>query len=51
MTHWYRWRKYVPELYGQRCRVLARGKMNSVLIEFENGLRHVVSRYAIRKLK
>ena len=51
-THVYRWRKYRPELYGQRCRVLVRGKsMNSCLVEFESGERHIVSRYAVRKLK
>lgn len=51
MTHWFRWRKYNPPLYGLRCRVLARGGMNSVLIQFENGVRCVCSRYAIRRLK
>lgn len=51
MTHFYRWRKYLPALYGRRCRVLARGSLNSCLVEFECGLRHVVSRYAVRKLK
>lgn len=34
---------------GQRCRVLVRGKMNSALIEFEDGYRAVVSRNAIRR--
>lgn len=47
--HVYRWKKYRPELYGQRCRVLARGAMNSCLVEFADGTRHVVSRYAVRK--
>ncbi len=37
-------------LKDRPCRVVARGKMNSVLIEFENGQREVVSRYAIRKV-
>jgi hypothetical protein len=49
--HVYRWRKYHPSLYGRRCRVLARGAMNSVLVEFADGVRHVVSRYAVRKAK
>lgn len=35
---------------GQRCRVLVRGKMNSALIEFEDGFRAVVSRNALRKI-
>jgi hypothetical protein len=47
----YRWRKYRPELCGQRCRVLARGKMNSALVEFESGVKHVVSRNALRRVK
>lgn len=34
---------------GRRCRVLARGRMNSVLIEFlDNGERTVTSRYALK---
>lgn len=45
---WY-WRKNLPERKGQRCRVVARGKMNSIEIEFEDGVRHIVSRYAVRK--
>lgn len=36
-------------LYKKRFRILARGKMNSVLVEFENGQREVISRNAIRK--
>lgn len=39
-------------LYGRACRVVARGRMNSVLIEFtDNGQREVVSRYAVRKVQ
>jgi hypothetical protein len=34
---------------GQRCRLLARGSMNSALIEFEDGFRAVVSRNALRR--
>lgn len=36
---------------GQRCRVLARGSMNSILVEFEDGYRVVTSRYAVRRAK
>lgn len=36
-------------LYGRRCRVWARGRMNSVGIEFEDGERAIVSRNALRK--
>lgn len=53
MTHdrVYRWRKYRPDLFGRRCRVIARGRMNSALVEFEDGTQHVVSRNAIRKVR
>lgn len=34
---------------GQRCRVLVRGKMNSCLVEFEDGFKAVTSRNALRK--
>lgn len=36
---------------GQSCIVLVRGAMNSALVEFEDGERHVVSRNALRRLK
>ena len=51
VTHYWRWRVNLPERYGTGCRVLARGRMNSILIEFEDGVRHVVSRYAVRRIK
>ena len=43
------WRKRLPERKGQRCRVLAHGALNSILIQFEaDGLRVITSRYAVR---
>lgn len=39
------------DLFGRRCRLLARGAMNSALVEFENGEREVVSRNALRKVQ
>jgi hypothetical protein len=45
---WY-WRKILPDRHGQACRVVAHGKKNSVLVEFEDGFRAVTSRYAVRK--
>lgn len=38
-------------LKDRRCRVIARGKKNSVMIEFEGGQREIVSRNSIRKRK
>ena len=34
---------------GRRCRLIAVGRMNSCLLEFENGERLLTSRNAIRK--
>jgi len=47
--HIWFWKTRLPERKGQRCRVLARGKMNSILVEFEDGYRVVTSRFAVRK--
>jgi len=38
------------KMKGRTCRVLCRGKMNSCMLEFENGDRTVTSRNAIRKV-
>jgi hypothetical protein len=43
------WRSRLPERKGQRCRVLVRGKRNTVLVEFEDGVRFVTSRHAVRR--
>jgi hypothetical protein len=39
----------LPERYMTRCRVIARGKMNSCLVEFEDGYRVVTSRNYLMK--
>jgi len=48
---YYAWRNNEKRLtmYRRKCRVVVRGKMNSCLVEFEDGQREVVSRNAIRK--
>jgi len=43
------WRARLPERKGQPCRVVARGVLNSVLVEFADGFRVVTSRYAVRR--
>ena len=51
---WYRycWRNNVKrlQLFGRKCRILAQGNRNSVLIEFENGDKEIVSRRALRRI-
>ena len=48
----YRWRVHtrLPERFGQTCRVLIRGGMNSALVEFLDGARVVTSRNYVRKI-
>lgn len=36
---------------GQRCRVLVRGRKNSVLVEFEDGYQVITCRYAVRRIQ
>lgn len=49
----FRWRVRTrfPERFGQRCRVLVRGAMNSATVQFEDGFEVVTSRNYIRKVK
>ena len=49
MTHVWRWRARLPDRHGKRCEILARGRMNSILVRFTDGLRVVTSRYAVRR--
>jgi hypothetical protein len=53
MTYPYIWRvkSRLPERKGTLCRVLARGKMNSALVEFEDGYKVITSRNYFRKVK
>jgi hypothetical protein len=50
--YYYAWKNNEKRqtLYKRACRVMARGRMNSCLIEFENGQREVVSRNAVKRL-
>jgi hypothetical protein len=45
------WGSSGSPLYGRRCRIVARGAMNSRLIEFEDGSLHCVSGNALRRVK
>lgn len=52
MTYPYYWRvrTRLPERFGQRCAVLVRGKMNSCMVEFEDGYRTITSRNYMRRI-
>jgi len=43
------WKKWLGHRNGQPCRVIARGALNSNLVEFADGFRVVTSRHAVRK--
>ena len=43
------WRSRLPDRKGQRCRVTARGSLNSIRVEFPDGFRVVTSRWAVRR--
>jgi hypothetical protein len=47
--YYWRVKTRLPERKGTPCRVLVRGKMNSALVEFEDGYRVVTSRNYLRK--
>jgi hypothetical protein len=42
------WRFRLPERKGQRCRVTARGALNSIRVEFADGFWVITSRWAVR---
>lgn len=50
MTHYFAWKNnpWREARYRHPCRVLAEGRMNSILIQFADGSRAVTSRNAVR---
>lgn len=50
-THYWYWRTRLPKRHNHPCRVLARGRMNSILVEFRDGFRVITSRHAVRKIE
>ncbi len=49
--HYWYWKSKLPERNKTNCKVLIRGgRMNSILVEFEDGYKVITSRYAVRKL-
>jgi hypothetical protein len=47
--HEWRWRVRLPERHGQSCRITARGRLNSVRVEFPDGHWVITSRWAVRR--
>ena len=53
MNYYYNWGNNEKRvlLKGRDCEVIVRGKMNSALVEFENGQKEVISRNALKRKK
>lgn len=51
MTHYWRIKKFLPERYGQPCRVVKYGPRRHVLIEFEDGQRVRTMLTNVRRLE
>jgi len=49
--HVWWWRKRLPERRGEVCEVVARGRMNTILVRFADGDMVTTSRYAVRLSK
>ena len=49
--YFWRVKTRLPERKGMSCRVLARGKKNNALVEFEDGYKVITSWYFVRKRK
>ena len=47
--HFWRVKTRLPERYMALCRVIVRGRMNSCLVEFEDGYKVVTSRNYVMK--
>lgn len=47
--YFWRVKSRLPERKGERCRVIVRGRMNSCLVEFTDGVRVVTSRNYLRR--
>ncbi len=48
---YWRVRTRLPERFGQRCRVLCRGAMNSCVVEFDDAYKVITSRWYVRRVK
>lgn len=53
MTHRYAWANNEKRktLKGRKCKILVRGKMQTILVQFENGQCETVSLRALRRIK
>lgn len=51
MIYYWRVRTRLPSRFGCCCNVLARGRLNSCLVIFEDGYKVITSRNYVRRIK
>ena len=53
MTHIYNWGNNPKRasMQGRACRIIASGALRSALVEFENGQREIVDRWALKRIR
>ena len=51
MTHRWAWKFRLPKRLNQLCRVLKRGSMNTILVEFNDGFLVVTKAYSVQRAK
>jgi len=50
MTHIWYWKKILGTYRGKACKLLKVGKLNNVLIEFEDGFKVITNRRGLRRM-
>jgi hypothetical protein len=50
MTHRWIGRRYLPERWGERCRIVIKGRGRAALVEFEDGSRYRTEVSLLRRL-
>jgi hypothetical protein len=50
MTHRWIGRSYLPERWGERCRIVVKGRGRAALVEFEDGYRARTEVSLLRRL-
>jgi len=50
VTHFWRVRRFLPDRFGQACRIVAVGRRNTIEVEFADGARFITIRYFVRRL-
>lgn len=50
MTHYWRIKRWLPDRFGQECKINAKGAKGTIEVEFEDGFKAITRRYFVRRL-